>query len=201
MTMKRSSTAMPDKGLLIVVSGPSGSGKGTVLSKLFSLRNGIFYSVSATTREPRPGEIEGKNYYFLSKEEFERQIKSGNMLEYARYCGNYYGTPRIAVEERLNRGDDVILEIDVQGAAKIRQSCPDSVSVFLMPPSLTELEKRLRSRGTESEEKIRNRLATAKAEIDARGNYDYIVINDVVSTAAQKISCIITAEKLKTIRR
>lgn len=192
---------MPEKGLLIVVSGPSGSGKGTVLNKLFSLRNGIFYSVSATTREPRPGEIEGKNYFFLSKEEFTRQIASGNMLEHAQYCGNYYGTPRIAVEERLNRGDDVILEIDVQGAAKIRQSCPDSVSIFLMPPSLAELEKRLKSRGTESEEKIRNRLATAKAEIDARENYDYIVINDVISTAAKKISSIITAEKLRTIRR
>lgn len=191
---------MPDKGLLIVISGPSGSGKGTVLKKLFSERRGIFYSVSATTRAPRPGETEGKNYFYLSKEEFGRAIDSGNMLEHAQYCGDYYGTPRVAVEERLNRGEDVVLEIDVQGAFKVKQACPDAVLIFLMPPSLRELEKRLRSRGTESEEIIRNRLSAAKAEIDASGTYDYVVINDIVSRAAKKISCIITAEKLRTIR-
>jgi guanylate kinase len=200
MKRTRSLTTMPEKGLLIVISGPSGSGKGTVLKRLFTQRQGLFYSVSATTREPRKGETEGSNYFFLSKEEFELQIENGNMLEYAMYCGSYYGTPRNAVEERLERGNDVILEIDVQGAIKIRSSFPDSVSIFLMPPSLAELEKRLRKRGTESEERIKNRLAAAKLEIDSAGIYDYIVLNDVVIRAAKNISCIITAEKLRTNR-
>lgn len=191
---------MPEKGLLIVISGPSGSGKGTVIKKLFSRQCGLFYSVSATTREPRLCETEGENYYFLSKNEFFKQIENGDMLEYALYSGNYYGTPRTQVEERLSLGCHVILEIEVQGAAKIKASYPACVSIFLMPPSLTELERRLRRRGTESEVKMKSRLSIAKAEIDQAANYDYIVLNDVVERAAKKISCIITAEKQKTIR-
>jgi guanylate kinase len=191
---------MPEKGLIIVISGPSGSGKGTVIRRLVLRRKGLFYSISATTREPRRGEIEGRDYYFLSKEEFEAQINNGNMLEYAMYCGCYYGTPRIAVEERLLRGEDVILEIDVQGAAKVVSTCPDAISIFLMPPSFKELERRLKKRGTENEEKIKNRLIAAKAEVENASGYDYIVLNDVVGRAAKKLSCIITAEKLRTKR-
>ena len=186
---------MPERGLLIVISGPSGSGKGTVLAELFKRRKGIFYSVSATTRSPRPGEVDGKNYFFLSKEEFEKSIASGGMLEYACYCGNYYGTPRAAVEERLARGEDVVLEIEVQGAHKVRGACPEAVSVFLMPPSVAELEKRLRGRGTESEETILGRLDTARTEMKIAHEYDHVVVNDDVVRAADEISDIIDSEK------
>lgn len=191
---------MPDRGLLVVVSGPSGSGKGTVLQKLFSMRPGLFFSVSATTRDPRPGEVEGKNYFFLSREEFERQIAQGNMLEYAEYCRNYYGTPRLAVEERLAQGSDVVLEIEVKGAMQVKKACPDAVMVFIMPPSRGELEKRLRGRGTEGEETIRKRLRTAETEIASAPKYDYIVVNAKVTQAADAISSILTAEKLKSSR-
>ena len=191
---------MPERGMLFVISGPSGSGKGTVIKRLFEKHSRIFYSVSATTRAPRENEAEGVNYYFLTQEEFKRSIAEGNMLEYAEFCGNFYGTPRTAVDERLDLGEDVILEIEVQGAAKVKKVRPDAVSVFLMPPSLKELEKRLRSRGTETEEKIKNRLGRAEAEMSLAADYDYIVINDIVDTAAEKISCIITAEKLKSTR-
>lgn len=191
---------MPEKGLLVVVSGPSGSGKGTVLKKLFAKRQKLYYSVSATTRNPRPGETDGVNYFFLTREEFIKQIENNNMLEYAEYSGNYYGTPRSQVEERLSMGFDVILEIEVQGAARVRNSCPGCVSVFLMPPSLAELERRLRHRGTESEEKIRSRLSIAKNEIDTAPDYDYIVVNDTVEKAARQISSIISAEKNRSCR-
>lgn len=187
-------------GLLIVVSGPSGSGKGTVLSKLFSRREGMFFSVSATTRAPRPGEINGQQYHFLTHDEFEKKINGGGMLEYASYCGNYYGTPRSAVEEKCGKGLDVVLEIEVQGAMQVKKACPDCVTVFIAPPSAGELESRLRGRGTESEAVIKNRLETAVGEIAYADKYDYIVVNDNVDTAANKIDCIVTAEKCKTSR-
>lgn len=191
---------MPDKGLLIVVSGPSGSGKGTVLGRLLAGRQGIFYSVSATTRAPRPGEENGKNYYFLTREEFESRIAGGGMLEYAEYCRNYYGTPRSAVERQLGLGHDVVLEIEVRGAMQVKAACPDAVMIFILPPSRAELERRLRGRGTESEEKIRNRLTAADTEIASARRYDYIVVNAEVAQAADAISSIITAEKYRSSR-
>jgi guanylate kinase len=188
------------KGLLIVVSGPSGSGKGTVLSKLFSLREGMFYSVSATTRAPRPGEINGQHYYFLTHEEFEHKINDGGMLEHASYCGNYYGTPRSAVEEKCGKGLDVVLEIEVQGAMQVKKACPGCITVFIAPPSAGELERRLRGRGTESDEVVKKRLETAAGEVRSATKYDYIVVNDDVGAAAKKIDSIVTAEKCKTAR-
>lgn len=188
----------PSRGLLIVISGPSGTGKGAVLKKLFKRRSGLYYSISATTRAPRPGEVDGVNYYFLETAQFERQVSSGEMLEYAKYCGNYYGTPRAAVEKRLGAGEDVVLEIEVQGAESVKKTCPDCVSVFILPPSCEELERRLRGRGTESDTVIRRRLNTALEEISRAPGYDYIVINDEVEAAAERINSIITAEKLKT---
>lgn len=190
----------PKKGLLIVVSGPSGSGKGTVLSKVFETNKDMFYSVSATTRAPRPGEVHGKHYYFLTREEFEQRIKNGGMLEYASYCGNYYGTPRAAVEEKCNAGFDVVLEIEVQGAMQVKKACPDCVTIFIVPPSAKELEKRLRGRGTESDEVIKKRLETAVSEIEYAKKYDYIVVNDDVDIAAGKIGSIVAAEKCKASR-
>lgn len=186
------------KGLLIVISGPSGSGKGTVLSRVFERRTGLFYSVSATTRAPRPGEINGQHYYFLTREEFEEKIKAGGMLEYAQYCGNYYGTPRRAVEEKRAGGLDVVLEIEVQGAALVKKACPDCVTIFIAPPSKEELERRLRGRGAEDDEVIKKRLETAVSEIEHAFDYDYIVVNDEVEKAAEKIDSIITAEKCRS---
>lgn len=186
------------KGLLIVVSGPSGSGKGTVLSEVFAKRKGIYYSVSATTRKPRPGELNGQHYFFLTHEEFENKIRTGEMLEYARYCGNYYGTPKWAVEEKLRSGYDVILEIEVQGAKQVKRVCPDCITIFIAPPSEEELEKRLRGRGTECDEIIKKRLETSISEIQHAFDYDYIVVNDVVEIAAKKIDSIITAEKCRS---
>jgi len=191
---------MPEKGLLIVVSGPSGTGKGTVLKELFSQHKGLFFSVSATTRDARPGEIEGVHYFFLTKEEFERQIVDNNMLEFAEYCQNYYGTPRSAIEEKRAAGFDVILDVEVKGAMHIKSEMKNAVLIFLMPPSIEELEKRLRSRGTECEEVITRRLEKARKEIKASPNYDYIVVNDNIKQAASQIESIITSEKLKQNR-
>lgn len=191
---------MPERGLLLVVSGPSGSGKGTVLQALFKRRSGLFYSISATTRLPRPGEENGKHYHFLTKDVFEREIEQGNMLEYAKYCDNYYGSPRGPVDEMRDKGLDVVLEIEVQGAMKVRHNCSDATLVFIMPPSIEELEKRLRGRGTESEEVVRKRLETSKAEVQTASAYDYIVLNDEVERAAKDVDCIITAEKLRSQR-
>lgn len=191
---------MPEKGLLIVVSGPAGCGKGTVLRQLFESREGLFYSVSATTRSPRPGEEDGVHYFFLTKQEFERRIALDDMLEYAAYCENYYGTPRSAVEQRRGEGNDVILEIEVQGAMKVREKVPDAILVFIMPPSLAVLEKRLRGRGTESEEVVLKRMERAKAEISLAPQYDYIVVNGELQKAVDDLSAILTAEKLRSNR-
>lgn len=197
---KKMTEKTPKKGLLLVISGPSGSGKGTVLSQFFKNKTNVFYSVSATTRKPRPGEENGKQYYFLSREEFEEKIKNGGMLEHAQYCGNYYGTPKAAVEEKCKAGCDVVLEIEVQGASQVKALCPGCVTIFIAPPSLKELESRLRGRGTEQNEVVEKRLETAANELNFAPKYDYIVVNDTVEEAAKKIDAIITAEKCRSFR-
>lgn len=190
---------MADKGLLIVVSGPSGVGKGTVLAEILKDEN-IFYSVSATTRNPREGEVDGVNYHFLTKEKFEELIADNGMLEYATYCGNYYGTPRKAVEDKLAEGKDVILEIEVQGAMNVKKSFPEAMMVFILPPSVSELRRRLNKRGTETEEVVNKRVAEAVGEIKKAENYDYVMINGDLDEAVETLKSIIIAEK-QTIKR
>ena len=185
-----------DKGLMIVISGPAGSGKGTVNAHL--LKTGEFvYSVSATTRAPRPGEIDGVNYHFITREEFERRIASGDMLEYTEYCGNYYGTPRKEAEAVLEQGKNLILEIEVEGARNVKRGFSEAVLIMLLPPSFRVQEHRLRMRGTETEEKILERLERTKAEIDQSDFYDYVVYNydGADKVAASEILAIVTAEK------
>lgn len=189
---------MKKKGILIVVSAPSGCGKGTVLSEILKDES-FYYSVSAATRQPREGEINGVHYNFMSKEEFENHINNGDMLEYARYCGNYYGTLRNQVDEKLDEGRNVILEIEVQGAAKIRKVRPEAVFIFILPPSVRELRRRLNKRGTESEDVINARVAEAENEIRQSVNYDYIIVNDELADAVDDFKCIVRAEKLKKI--
>ncbi|MFA6721955.1 MAG: guanylate kinase [Bacilli bacterium] len=184
-----------DKGLLIVLSGPSGVGKGTVRDALFAMKgHDLVYSVSMTTRPPRAGEVHGHDYYFVTREEFEENIRAGKMLEHAEFIGNYYGTPLEAVSENLNAGLEVVLEIEVQGAEQVRQKMPEAVFIFIAPPSLDSLYNRLRRRGTESEEVIRQRIEKAKREINLAYKYDYIVVNDTVENAADKILAIIRSE-------
>lgn len=191
---------MNKKGLLLILSGPSGCGKGTVLKELLAAEPNIFYSVSATTRAPRPGEEDGVNYFFLSKEEFDREVSQDGMLEYACYCGNCYGTPKKPVFDRLERGEHVILEIEVQGAKQVMESCTEAVSIFIMPPSLAELERRLVDRQTEDEETVKRRLAAAVDEMNLAKDYDYVVVNDKVSEAVKDIAAIIRAEQNRSCR-
>lgn len=187
---------MMSKGTLFIVSGPSGCGKGTVLAEILKQDN-VYYSVSATTRTPRPGEVNGVNYHFLSKDEFEKLIENGGMLEYANYCGNYYGTPKKPVEDMLAEGKNVILEIEVQGALKVMEKCPEAVSVFILPPSLKELRRRLHKRGTETEEVIEKRIGEAAGEIRKAVNYDYVMINGELEIAVSDLLSIINSQKLK----
>ena len=184
-------------GLLIVFSGPSGCGKGTLVAKLLEQRTDTVLSVSVTTRAPRPGEIDGFHYFFKTREEVERMIKNDELLEYAQYSGNYYGTPRAAVEEHLKAGRNVILEIDVQGALQVMERCEDYVSIFLTVPSLDELERRLRGRGTEEETWIQARMAAAKSELKYIDRYQYTVLNDEVDAAFDRLNTIIETEKYK----
>lgn len=166
------------RGVLFVFSGPSGVGKGTLKAKLFEeFADRIAYSVSATTRGPREGEVNGKDYFFISRQEFERRVKNNEFLEHAEFAGNCYGTPRAYVEKLLDSGMNVVLEIDVQGALQVMKSMPECVSVFILPPSFEELEHRLRGRGTETEEKVRERLETAKRELPYAPQYDYQIVN------------------------
>lgn len=189
------------RGLLIVLSGPSGVGKGTVRKALFKMPEQEFvYSVSMTTRAPRPGEVDGVDYYFVSREEFERQIAAGNLLEYAEFVGNYYGTPKDKVEEQLNKGKEVVLEIEVNGANQVREKCKDAVFIFLVPPTRRALYDRLKNRGTECEERILARIEKANKEFPLAHQYDYIVVNDEVNNAADRIMAIIRAEHAKTFR-
>ncbi len=191
---------MTDKGLLVVLSGPSGAGKGTVMKALLKRNSNIRLSVSATTRAPRPGEENGREYHFLSREEFLRLSNSGGMLESACYCGNFYGTPTAPIARWTSEGRDVFLEIEVQGGAQVERKRPDTVSIFILPPSLKELEHRLRGRGTEAEETVRKRLATARKELTAAEKYDYVVVNDSVDRAAEQICGILNAEKCRSFR-
>ncbi len=191
---------MAEKGLLVVISAPSGGGKGTILKELFAQNENLRLSVSATTRAPRPGEEHGKQYYFLSREEFEALIAQGRMLEHAEYVGNYYGTPRDPVEEWLSQGRDVVLEIEVQGGAQVKKLMPECVSIFILPPSMKVLGERLRGRGTETEETVQKRLATARREIPQAREYDYLVFTDRLEDAVEEILAILRAEKLKYSR-
>lgn len=182
------------KGLLIVVSGPSGTGKGTVCTELLHQTPELGYSVSATTRQPRVGEVDGKNYYFLTKQKFEEIAAQGGFLEYANVYGNYYGTPLAKIQQRLENGQDVLLEIDIQGALNVMKRCPDGLFIFLLPPSISELEHRLRGRGSETEESIARRMGNAKKEIDIGRKYRYVVVNDTVEKAVGTIKQILAAE-------
>ncbi len=186
-----------NEGLLVVISAPSGGGKGTILKELFAKDNNLVLSVSATTRSPRPGEEHGKQYYFLQKEEFEELISQGKMLEYAQYVGNYYGTPREPVEQWMAQGKDVVLEIEVQGGAQIKKLMPGCVSIFILPPSMEVLEKRLRDRGTEEDATVRKRLEKAREEIPHAKDYDYVVFNDRLEDAVEDLRAILRAEKRK----
>lgn len=190
-----------DRGLLIVLSGPSGVGKGTVRKALFDMPNhNLVYSVSMTTRKMRPGEKDGVDYYFVSKDEFEQRIHEGKFLEYAEFVGNYYGTPLDKINENLERGNEVVLEIEVDGALQVKKKVPNCVMIFLVPPGKEALYERLRRRGTESEEVIEERVQKANREFKKAKYYDYIVVNDEVHNAADRIMAIIRAEHAKTER-
>ena len=192
---------MSERGLLIVFSGPSGVGKGTVRQEIFSTPDHKFeHSVSMTTRAQRAGEVDGKDYFFRSREEFEELIRNGQMLEYAEYVGNYYGTPLTYVNETLDKGIDVFLEIEVQGALQVKKKVPDAVFIFLTPPDLNELQERLVGRGTDSEEVIAQRIERAREEIALMSEYDYAIVNDEVPLAAERVKRVIEAEHFRVDR-
>lgn len=188
------------EGILFVLSGPSGVGKGTVRQRLFEQKTDLKYSVSATTRQKRPGERDGVDYFYKTEAQFKEMIEKEQLLEYAQYVGNYYGTPRQYVLDELKKGNDVFLEIEVQGAMQVKNNFPEGVFIFLFPPSLEELKDRIIGRGTESEQLIVNRLREAKKEIELMSEYDYVVVNDDVDQAVSKINAIITSEHCKRER-
>lgn len=183
-----------DKGRLYVISAPSGTGKGTIIAKMLELRPELRLSVSAATRQPREGEMDGVNYFFVTREFFEDMIVRGEFLEYAEYVGEYYGTPKKTIHEAIQNGKDILLEIEVQGAKQVMEIQPDAVTIFIVPPSLEELERRLRGRGTDSEEKLIKRLARAELELEERHAYNHVVVNDDVTRAAEEIIAIIEME-------
>lgn len=190
-----------ERGQLIVLSGPSGVGKSTVIAELFAQRSNIYFSVSYTTRQPRVGEQDGVNYNFVSREEFERMIADDELLEYVEYVDNYYGTSMKLIQEKLDAGIDVLLDIEVQGAAKVRARCPDALFIFIIPPSFEELSRRLHRRNTDSEEVIAGRLAKARQEFREIPKYDYLVINDKVANAVHEIEAILTAAECRVNSR
>ncbi|RCX17986.1 guanylate kinase [Anaerobacterium chartisolvens] len=191
---------MSHKGLLVILCGPSGVGKGTILNKAMHKNKNIRLSVSATTRSPRSGEEEAVNYYFKSIRDFKKMIEKDELVEWVEYCGNYYGTPKRHIEDLLGQGYDVVLEIEVEGAARIKNKYPEVVSVFVLPPTFEELRTRLAGRGTEDSEVIEKRIERARQEIEHADKYDYIIINDDIDEAADKLNCILQAEKL-TVER
>jgi guanylate kinase len=200
MTNKQVPDLNSGRGILMVLSGPSGVGKGTVCAALRKSTPDLVYSVSATTRAPREGEIDGVNYFFKSKEQFLEMIANDELLEWAEYVGNYYGTPQHFVEDTLASGKDIILEIEVQGALKVKKKFPEGVFTFLLPPSLDELQNRIETRGTESEETIRNRMSVAQEEIQLLEHYDYAIVNDQVEAACRRIQSILIAERCRQVR-
>jgi guanylate kinase len=188
-------------GLLIVVSGPAGVGKGTVVSLVRERDRDVVFSVSATSRSPRPGEIDGVNYFFITREKFQEMIRDNEMLEWVEYCGNYYGTPRAYVEDELRKGKIVLLEIDVEGAMNIKRQYPQCVSVFIMPPTMEELRDRITKRGTETPEVIEARLKRAENEMQHSSEYDYIIVNQTVEEAANRFLEIIRQKREQLQRR
>lgn len=188
-------------GNLFVFSGPSGTGKSTIVNQILEIRDDTTFSVSATTREKREGEVHGVNYYFVDRETFSEMIQNNELLEYAEYVNNLYGTPKKPVIEQLSQGKNVILDIEVQGADQIKKQYPDAILIFIVPPSLKELEQRLINRGTDSEERIAQRMQQAKKEFSRIGNYDYIVVNDVLETAIDEALSIISAQDYKYSNR
>lgn len=188
------------KGLLFVVSAPAGCGKDTILEQVLAREDNVGYSVSATTRAPRVGEVDGTHYFFITRERFEEMIANGEVLEYTEYCGNYYGTPRKGVEAMLAEGKDVVLKIEIEGAMNIKKLFPDCCLVFILPPSMRELERRLRKRGTEDEPTIMRRIAQAKNELDAAADYDYFVVNDDLEDAVNDLIAVIRGEKCRKER-
>lgn len=189
---------MGKKGILIIISGPSGAGKGTINRTLLSFLPDLSYSISVTTRLPRSGEMDGLDYYFVTVKEFQEMIATGELLEWAKVYDNYYGTPRRVVEGLLEKGRDVMLEIDTQGALQVKEKYADAVLIFIAPPSLSELERRLRRRGSDSPAEIQKRIQSAAVEMRLAGHYDYVVVNDEVERAVSKICSIITAEKCRS---
>ena len=185
------------RGKTFIVSGPSGVGKSTVLKALLEQRRDVYFSVSATTREMRPGEEDGVHYHFLEVDTFRQWIARGEFLEYAEYVGNFYGTPKRYVDEAMDRGEDVILDIEIQGAIQVKSKRPETVSIFIAPPSWDELERRLTERGTDSPDKVQKRLLRAKVEFQTAHTYDYFVINDNVDNAVRELEAIMTAEHCK----
>ena len=189
------------KGKTFIISGPSGVGKSTVLRQLFEGRDDLYFSISATTRAPREGEEDGVHYHFITIPRFQELIEAEALLEYAEYVGNFYGTPKKFVDRAMNEGKDVILDIEVQGALQVKSKRPDTVRIFIAPPSWEELERRLTGRGTDSPEKVQKRLLRAKAELQSADAYDYFVINDAVDNAVAEINAIMLAEHCKTAER
>ena len=188
------------KGKTFIISGPSGVGKSTVLKELFEDRDDLYFSVSATTRTPRPGEVDGVHYHFTDVDEFRKMISEDAFLEYAEYVGNFYGTPKRFVDEAMEQGKDVILDIEVQGALQVKKIYPEGVLIFMVPPNLEELGNRLTKRGTEDKETINKRLRRALEEMELVEEYDYLVINDTVEQATEDMLTIVAAEKMKCSR-